>query len=1199
MKITSLEIERFGLWSGLTLPQLTDGINVFYGANEAGKSTILEFIRSVLYGFGSDRQRFVRKPLAAADGSAAVRLVHASPLVISGGVLQMESPSGQYTLRRMFIPDRTGNEDQINIQTEDGSKQGSQFLRVLVAGVDEQTFNNVFAIGLDELQKLASLNDTEAAEMLFRLSVGIDRVSIVDTIRELSARRNKILNIAETESKPSQLTQLLHQREKIVTEIAETKLLVRQYIQIRNELRIVDRTAAGYEEDCHKLQKEKILYEIAKNAEPIWIRRDQIRDEIAAMGTVAAVSEEAVKQLTGIENELAERKAAYEKVKTEFQKAKKTAAELPVSEKIVKLAPRIEILLEEEPRIIELDQEIITLEKEVEKYNSQIAAEETQIRKGHYPLPKTDISAAELEPSDSVLSGSAARYHGSAEMIQSGVLEEYRTYAKAVNRSKKMLSKMQDRFTDLQHKAKELNERMKAESAKRGTPNLTEALTKATDMVQQLRRRQSIGQQMNEMLLRHKELRRINTFLLQNQALPGWMIGLIVLAGLAGAACIGLGCIKIDALDPKLSPVMIVLGCVMIGSSIAFKKFSEKNNAKKLEENQRQLGFLSSQIEQAKQEVAAVDTRFPAAGSATIEMRLQEAQQEQATLEKLIPADAQRTETNRRLKLAETRLQEAKEQNTSAVKHWNDWLRRTGLPHDWTPARIKDYIDHCDVLGDLRKEIEKRSDLLRQRIKDIKMLTNRIDHLVSEINLNVPDGESYVQIFARIRKRLEENNAAVQKRTKFIAGIKAFRRMRRKVESDLDKAKDKEKDILRKFGVKTPEELQTLHRRYLQYRRLLTQEQGIQRELDAAIGNFCTEKMIGNLLEPRIARRLLEQKAEAEQIRQMNAEEKVELPDNSFAEELAALEPLPPLDDLLKETVKRIEAASARLHGELQMRGQLTEQLKQMTEDRTPVLKQRELAVINEKIRSAIYDWQVYAVCARMLDEIRTAYERDRQPRTLSEASELLKQLTDEKYHRIWTPLGEETLLVDDKNGHTFDVSWLSRGTREQLFIALRLALASEFARHGSILPIILDDVLVNFDSRRAWTAIQVLLDVVRQGQGRQILLFTCHKHVCRMFQKMDIPVRILPPVEEPSQPIRVLLPRSVLEKRQRRRLRKRERKAVQEREQRIAEELAAREEQIRLDAVRQAEVQRLVLQMQQQATAEKAVEAEQQNHKR
>ena len=84
MKITSLEIERFGLWSGLTLPELSDGINVFYGANEAGKSTLLEFIRAALYGFGNDRQRFTRIPDKTHQPRNTDSHVERTPCVISG-----------------------------------------------------------------------------------------------------------------------------------------------------------------------------------------------------------------------------------------------------------------------------------------------------------------------------------------------------------------------------------------------------------------------------------------------------------------------------------------------------------------------------------------------------------------------------------------------------------------------------------------------------------------------------------------------------------------------------------------------------------------------------------------------------------------------------------------------------------------------------------------------------------------------------------------------------------------------------------------------------------------------------------------------------------------------------------------------------------------------------------------------------------
>ena len=110
MKITSLEIERFGLWSGLTLPTLTEGINVFYGANETGKSTLMEFIRAALYGFGNDRQRFVRLPRKTLHSQSIGSLHDLAPFVLSGGVLEIETRNGDlYRLRRMYEPDRNGD----------------------------------------------------------------------------------------------------------------------------------------------------------------------------------------------------------------------------------------------------------------------------------------------------------------------------------------------------------------------------------------------------------------------------------------------------------------------------------------------------------------------------------------------------------------------------------------------------------------------------------------------------------------------------------------------------------------------------------------------------------------------------------------------------------------------------------------------------------------------------------------------------------------------------------------------------------------------------------------------------------------------------------------------------------------------------------------------------------------------------------
>ena len=61
MYISSLKIERFGVWADLRLNGFSEGLNVIYGPNGSGKTTVVRFISATLYGFGDD----VAQPIPA------------------------------------------------------------------------------------------------------------------------------------------------------------------------------------------------------------------------------------------------------------------------------------------------------------------------------------------------------------------------------------------------------------------------------------------------------------------------------------------------------------------------------------------------------------------------------------------------------------------------------------------------------------------------------------------------------------------------------------------------------------------------------------------------------------------------------------------------------------------------------------------------------------------------------------------------------------------------------------------------------------------------------------------------------------------------------------------------------------------------------------------------------------------------------
>jgi uncharacterized protein YhaN len=76
----------------------------------------------------------------------------------------------------------------------------------------------------------------------------------------------------------------------------------------------------------------------------------------------------------------------------------------------------------------------------------------------------------------------------------------------------------------------------------------------------------------------------------------------------------------------------------------------------------------------------------------------------------------------------------------------------------------------------------------------------------------------------------------------------------------------------------------------------------------------------------------------------------------------------------------------------------------------------------------------------------------------------------------------------------------LSTGTREQLYLAIRLAYVLHYCTKAEPLPIVLDDVLANFDPGRTRNTLEALGQITERVQ---VLLFTCHPHVVDLAQEV------------------------------------------------------------------------------------------------
>ena len=103
-----------------------------------------------------------------------------------------------------------------------------------------------------------------------------------------------------------------------------------------------------------------------------------------------------------------------------------------------------------------------------------------------------------------------------------------------------------------------------------------------------------------------------------------------------------------------------------------------------------------------------------------------------------------------------------------------------------------------------------------------------------------------------------------------------------------------------------------------------------------------------------------------------------------------------------------------------------------------------------------------------------------------------------------WTKVSlscDGCLEVADAVKTTRDPAHLSLGTCQQLYLALRIALLMEADNVGRAIPILADDILVNFDTPRRAGAARALAELARM---RQVILFTCHEEIVETLRAAD-----------------------------------------------------------------------------------------------
>jgi|GEM_PF-2044484 len=292
MNIVAIEVAGFGALRERHLA-LGGGLTLLYGPNEAGKSTLMGFIRAVLFGFPSRANKAERyEPAGGVYGGALVLLDE------RGRRFRVERYDGAASGAG---GPRRPSAGMVKVTLEDGSTGGEELLRVLLGGLSAELFRSLFAFGLGELQELGTLQAEELSGYIYSAGLGVSGTTIREAERKLAAQTDSLY---KPRGRNQEIAGLLRELEETERLLRHSRQQSAAYDSLQAERRGLERRIAAIREQQRTAQSELDKLELAARARSTWVRFKGASRELDELPELPGFPDEALVRLMQLEDEL-------------------------------------------------------------------------------------------------------------------------------------------------------------------------------------------------------------------------------------------------------------------------------------------------------------------------------------------------------------------------------------------------------------------------------------------------------------------------------------------------------------------------------------------------------------------------------------------------------------------------------------------------------------------------------------------------------------------------------------------------------------------------------------------------------------------------------------------------------------------------------------------------------------------------------
>lgn len=205
MKINNIYFKKYGSYDNWQFKPQDRGLHLVYGPNESGKTTLLEGLRGLIFGFKTKERKH------------------------SAGFIDFERESKEYRLSR------DGKKLDFNIKS--GEKLTKEPSELWWSGLDRKTYERIFGLTIDDMQGLDIINSVEVRTRFFGIE-GADKLT--ETVKNIEkAAGDLLVSSAQGKRKINILLEHLKQNEELCSQLASRE---EEYAQLNQEILNIEKT---------------------------------------------------------------------------------------------------------------------------------------------------------------------------------------------------------------------------------------------------------------------------------------------------------------------------------------------------------------------------------------------------------------------------------------------------------------------------------------------------------------------------------------------------------------------------------------------------------------------------------------------------------------------------------------------------------------------------------------------------------------------------------------------------------------------------------------------------------------------------------------------------------------------------------------------------------------------------------------------